>query len=99
MRNDLHISTYTDMCVCVRVYVYVLGFLDICMHMYASGDTRLALGVFLSYSILYSLRISSVIPEVAEKARCQPVSSGESPSSVISVLESHVDYHTCVAFL
>lgn len=87
------------MCVCVRVYVYVLGFLVICMYMYASGDTRLALGVFLSYSILYSLRVSSVIPEVAEKARCQPVSSGESPSSVISVLESHVDYHTCVAFL
>lgn len=87
------------MCVCVRVYVYVPGFLAICMYIYASEDPKLALGVFLSHSILCSLRGSSVIPELAKKASCQPVSSGGSPCSAISIQESHVDYHTCVAFL
>lgn len=83
----MQVCICTDMCVCVRVYVHVPGFLAICLYIYARGDPRLASGVFLNHSILFSLRGSSVIPELAEKVSCQPVSSGESPSSAISVVD------------
>lgn len=57
------------MYVFVKVYMHdpdVSGHIHV--YMYACEDPRLALGVFLNHAIPYSSRVSSLTPELADKA-------------------------------